>query len=114
MTPTSDNPVALTSAQLALIRRIVAKRLPDATVRIFGSRARAKAKPHSDLDLLVESDAPLTLRQRRLLADDFDESPLPFRVDIVEYAELNNSFAASILARSAPLAMAKPVDEASR
>lgn len=62
---------------LALLR----KHLPGATAWAYGSRARWTAKPHSDLDLAVFPDP----RQAAAVADlreAFEESNLPFRVDL--------------------------------
>lgn len=78
----------LTDTHRALVRRIVGHRLPGQEVRIFGSRARGDAKPWSDLDLAVCDDAPvpdLALAQARA---DFEESDLPFGVDLVPWSDL--------------------------
>ncbi|GFO68230.1 hypothetical protein GMLC_18090 [Geomonas limicola] len=37
-------------------------------------------------------EVPLTLRQRALLEQDFDESVLPFKVDVVDWASTQHSF----------------------
>lgn len=66
-------------------------------VRVFGSRARQTARPGSDLDLLIEAERRLTSLERALLADAFEESDLPFRVDLVEELSLSSAFKASIL-----------------
>ncbi len=68
----------------AEILAILAERAPGATVVAFGSRVTGGARPWSDLDLAVFGDAPLTLRALGRLRDAFEESTLPFRVDVCD------------------------------
>ena len=85
----------LTPAQRTLVCRIVDAHLERRRVRVFGSRAHGTAKPFSDLDLLVLGPA-LDARLRGTLEEAFDESDLPFRVDIVETATISAEFRALI------------------
>lgn len=75
----------LTEAQLHTVRTLLAARLPGREVRVFGSRATGRAKPHSDLDLVVMGETPVDDRVRAELMADFDDSDLPFRVDLVDW-----------------------------
>jgi uncharacterized protein len=65
---------------------------------VFGSRATGRARPYSDLDILISSAAPLDWRTRADLKDAFEASNLPFRVDVVEEARLAPSLAPRVLA----------------
>ncbi len=85
----------LTLPQKALVCAIVDVYLDRQRVRVFGSRAHRGAKPFSDLDLLVLG-APLEAKLRGALEEAFDESDLPFRVDIAEAATLSPEFRALI------------------
>ena len=85
----------LTPSQKALVCAIVDTHLERERVRVFGSRAQCTSKPFSDLDLLVLG-APLGDQVRGLLEEAFDESDLPFRVDIAEAATLSPEFRACI------------------
>ena len=76
--------VSLSSAELAILRRILAEVIPHAEVRLFGSRATGLARPFSDVDLLVVRPDRLTWHERARLRDRFDECELPFCVDVVE------------------------------
>ena len=58
----------------------------------FGSRVRGKARRFSDLDLAFDAGRPLTLRDTAILADAFDESDLPWRVDIVDLVTCSPTF----------------------
>ena len=55
---------------------------------VFGSRATGRARPYSDLDILISSPTPLDWRARADLQDAFEASNLPFRVDVVEESRL--------------------------
>lgn len=64
---------------------------PEVTkVYIFGSRAKGNYKPGSDIDLAVinEGVSDRTLLQ---LANDFDESDLPYKVDIIYTPDLKHA-----------------------
>ena len=95
--------LALTPEQKAVVCAIVDKHLPGQPVRVFGSRVQRTAKPFSDLDLLVFGRA-LTSLVRGDLEEAFDESDLPFRVDITEAASSSPAFLARIEAHSVALA----------
>ena len=56
----------------------------------FGSRARWTAKEYSDLDLAVLDDEPLPIDAAAALAEGFGESDLPFKVDVVVWADIND------------------------
>lgn len=58
------------------------------TVFIFGSRAHGKWKTGSDIDLAIMNQvSDETLQQLR---SDFEESNLPYFVDILDYTKLKN------------------------
>lgn len=77
---------------LALVREILRKHVPNHEVWAFGSRARAAAKPYSDLDLAVLTDQPLDLAVRAAMAEAFSESDLPWKVDVVDWATASEAF----------------------
>ena len=59
-------------------------------VAAFGSRATWTAKEYSDLDLAVLGDEPLSLDAAAALAEGFGESDLPFKVDVVAWADIDD------------------------
>ena len=77
---------------LEIVRRVLRKYVPDFEVWAFGSRTKRAAKAYSDLDLAIITDAPLPLEVRGALAEDFAESELPFRVDVVDWARTEKAF----------------------
>lgn len=75
-----------------IVRNILQKHVPQYTVWAFGSRARGKAKKFSDLDLAILTDEPLPLAALAALAEDFADSDLPFKVDVVDWARTDEAF----------------------
>jgi type I restriction enzyme, S subunit len=75
-----------------IVRAILNRHLPDREVWAFGSRAQGVAKAFSDLDLVILGNDPLDHSTLAELADDFSESNLPFKVDIVDWATTGERF----------------------
>ena len=76
----------------AIVRDILRKHVPDYEVWAFGSRVKGAAKPYSDLDLAIISDRRLSLDVTAGLSEDFSESDLPWRVDVVDWAATGEAF----------------------
>ena len=76
----------------AIVRDILQRHVPQYAVWAFGSRAKWTAKEYSDLDLAIITDNPLPLATSAALAEDFSESDLPWKVDIVDWAETSETF----------------------
>ena len=83
--------------------------LPDREVRLIGSRVTGRAKPFSDLDLVIMGDEPLALSVLADLRDAFDDSELPFAVDLVEWASASEAFRRVITERAQLFRPAGPV-----
>ena len=77
---------------LDTVTRILAGHVPDCEVRAFGSRVTWTAKDYSDLDLAVVGERALDLDVLRLLREAFEESDLPFRVDVLDWHAISSSF----------------------
>lgn len=75
-----------------IVQSILHKHVPQYEVWAFGSRATWKAKEFSDLDLAIITDQPLSLDVSASLNDDFSESDLPWKVDVVDWATTSASF----------------------
>ncbi len=95
--------IELAPAHLAIVKRILAERVPSAEVRAFGSRVRGQAKPWSDLDLVIIGTAPLSLRELGELREAFEASTLPMRVDLVDWHTVGPAFREVIAAQAVPL-----------
>ncbi len=77
---------------LEIVRGILRKHVPQYPVWAFGSRVKWSAKEYSDLDLAVITDEPLRISVSAALADDFCDSELPYKVDVVDWATTGASF----------------------
>jgi predicted nucleotidyltransferase len=82
----------LTATEAEIARSILLRHVPEREVWAFGSRVKGNAKPFSDLDLVVLGNQPLSISTMAELADDFSESDLPFKVDIVDWATTSENF----------------------
>ena len=89
--------VDLRPDQWAIIRSALRRHVPDREVLVFGSRATWTAKEYSDLDLAIMGEEPLSLREVSALDEALGESDLPFKVDIVEWARIDDGFRGIIL-----------------
>lgn len=84
--------LALNQHDWSEVGRILSQCIPEYTVWAFGSRVTGKAKPYSDLDLVILTEQPLTLQSMASIMDAFDESDLSIRVDVVDWAAASLSF----------------------
>lgn len=75
-----------------IIRSLLAMRVPKNEVWIFGSRAGKTPKPHSDVDLVVIDNPAVSEIVLAKLKLDFEESNLPFRVDVLLWSNLSPAF----------------------
>lgn len=85
-------PIDIKPSDLDIVMTILRRHVPDRKILAFGSRVTGKAKPFSDLDLAVMGDQPLSSAVLGQLNDEFDESALPFKVDIADWAATNAAF----------------------
>ena len=56
----------------------------------YGSRVKGKAEKYSDLDLCYQEEIPLNILSR--ISEDFEESDLPFKVDLVAWKWMSPEF----------------------
>ncbi len=81
---------------LKIIQTILKKYVPDNVVWVFGSRVisseKKNAKKYSDLDLCIVTETPLSIEILTHLDNDFSESDLPYKVDVIDWAATNEAF----------------------
>ena len=82
--------------QLLEVREILEQHVFGWEVRAFGSRVTGLTKPWSDLDLAIVGPEPMGLHRRGRLIEAFQESTLPFRVDVLDWHEASPAFQAII------------------
>jgi predicted nucleotidyltransferase len=80
-----------------ILASLLGQFLPHTQVWAFGSRIKGNPRPYSDLDLVA-----FTKREQKarvsLLKEAFDESNLPFRVDLLEWDSIPDTFKENIKA----------------
>lgn len=85
----TKNEFGLTQREMEVTIQILRARPEVRRVHIFGSRAKGTFHAGSDVDLAImdtNADHQLLLK----LASDFQESSLPYFVDVVNYHSLEN------------------------
>lgn len=63
----------------------------DYKIFIFGSRARGMHAKYSDIDIGIEG-SPLPAKTKIELEEAFEESDLPYNVDIVDFSTVSEKF----------------------
>lgn len=92
MSPQDTPDIDISPGQWDIVHDILQRHVPGHEVWAFGSRARRRAKPYSDLDLAIITQAPLPLDTRAALSSEFSESDLPWKVDVVDWSVTNDTF----------------------
>ena len=86
-----ERTIDITAGQRKTILTLLQRHLPGTEAWVYGSRAKWTSRPQSDLDLVVFA----TPEQRRgvgNLREAFEESDLPFRVDMFVWDEVPETF----------------------
>ncbi len=83
--------IDLTSAQQETIQELLKHYLPNTEVWAYGSRVRWTSNTRSDLDLVVFSSPEQDIAVAEL-REAFEESNLPFRVDLFVWDQVSDSF----------------------
>lgn len=84
--------IDLQADHFATVKQILTEHFPECEVRAFGSRVTQTAKNYSDLDLTIVGQNALDSDRFRHLKEAFEESDLPFRVDVLDWHRISESF----------------------
>ncbi len=100
------NPVDIRPDHLEIVQNILRDNLPAGVkVRVFGSRAKWSTRDASDLDLALEGEGKLDRSLLNSLADAFENSALPYKVDVVDINRTSEGFRRIIESNSEPLTL---------
>ena len=88
-------PIDITADQRKAILAMLEKYLPNTTAWVYGSRAKWTSRPQSDLDLVVFATPDQNGRVSNL-RQAFEESNLPFRVDLFVWDAVPSSSASAL------------------
>ena len=83
--------IDITAEQQETVRSLLARHLPNTEAWVYGSRVRWTSRPESDLDIAVFA-TPDQARSVSNLREAFEDSNLPFRVDLFVWDEVPESF----------------------
>ena len=86
-----DRPLDITADQRKTLLALLKRHLPNTTAWVYGSRVKWTARPQSDLDLVVFTK-PEQERRVSELREAFEESNLPFRVDLFVWDAVPKQF----------------------
>lgn len=70
--------------------------IPDVKVFLFGSRAKENHRPFSDIDLAVKSKEKNLSKRISLFKESWENSKLPYKVDITPWSELYKPYVPEI------------------
>ena len=99
-----SNPVDIRLDHLEIVQDILREHLPvEFKVWVFGSRANWTTKDSSDLDLAVEGAARLDHKAMVRLEIAFEESALPYTVDVVDLNAVSKEFKKVVEGQRIPL-----------
>ncbi len=87
--------VDITSEQTQTLDDLLDRYLPGVRVWAYGSRVKGTSRPDSDLDLAVFA-APEEQPAVSALREAFEESNLPFRVDLFVWNQIPEQFRRTI------------------
>lgn len=89
--------IRLSAQELEQVTAILRAQVPEYVVWAFGSRVHGRnLKSHSDLDLAILTDHPLSAARLSDLQQACADSDLPFRIDLVDWAAISAEFRAVI------------------
>lgn len=82
------------TATLSEIKKIIFQFIDKSIdkVFIFGSRATNQARKFSDIDIGIEGEKQIELWKMAEIKDAFEESNLPYKVDVVDFALTSKKF----------------------
>ena len=84
--------ISLSENEIQIIKNILKNHISNGKVYIFGSRVKDTNKKFSDIDIVIDINAKLSLNEMSRIKDDFEESDLIYIVDIIDYNAVDNSF----------------------
>jgi len=70
---------------------------------VFGSRADGKSDSFSDYDIGISGKRSIPLKTLSLIREAFDESDLPFKIDIVDFSQVSQKFSDQALRKKVTL-----------
>lgn len=89
--------IDISEKNLKIVLDILKQFVPNSEVRVFGSRYKMTAKKYSDLDLVILEKEKIDWRIIEDIKEAFQESDLTFRVDVIDWNNIEEYFRKIIL-----------------
>ena len=110
---TQPVPIDLPADHRRLVLNIIRANLPQGTKAwVFGSRATGRARRYSDLDLALDAGRRMTLDEIARLTEAFSDSDLPYKVDLVDWRDIDDRWRHIVLSERVALTEAAQPDAA--
>lgn len=84
--------IAASSEEFEIIINILKAHIKKGKVYAFGSRYKNNNRKFSDFDIAIDTGEKLSFEFLNILKDAFEESDLPYRVDIIDYNNISDKF----------------------
>ncbi|WP_432633738.1 nucleotidyltransferase domain-containing protein [Brachyspira sp.] len=84
--------IAVSLEEFEIIIKILNAHIKKGKVYAFGSRYKNNNRKFSDFDIAIDTGEKLSFEFLNLLKDAFEESDLPYRVDIIDYNNISDKF----------------------
>ena len=83
--------IDLEEKYINFIKETINKHLQKCKIYLFGSRVKSKARKYSDIDIALDCES---LDEKILLKikNDFENSTLPYEVDVLDLNNISESF----------------------
>ncbi len=85
-------PLDIQPSDLKELQMILKKYASNCKIFAFGSRVKGSARKNSDLDLCIKGKEALSLEKLGLLRDALSESNIPYKVDVIDWHTISESF----------------------
>ena len=109
------SPIDIRTDHLRIVQDVLQRHLPAGVrVWVFGSRASWMTKDSSDLDLALEGDGEIPPRSLSALEAAFEDSDLPYAVDIVDAKRIGERFRRIVEQQRVPLSAARGPQDGGR
>ena len=108
------SPIDMSPVHRTIVCNILRRHLPPGVkVWVFGSRADWTTKNSSDLDLALESKSKIDYKIIKALDNAFEDSDLPYTVDIIDMNTVSDNFKRIIQSQKISLSLAENKSEVS-
>jgi len=84
--------IKISEKELQTVKTILKNYAPNFEVLVFGSRVSGNTHEHSDLDIALRGSEKIDLLILADIRDEFQNSNIPFRVDIIDFNRVSPEF----------------------